>query len=287
VSECAYPPCSKLWAICRCCYRGHKYCSKACSKLARVEKKRQHNCHDQQGPGRDDHRDRQRALRSRQAKSGSSEKKRDGHTSIEPPSDETLDSARRQEVVLSTEPSARVSESNQDGSPRCRCCGLQSVLVEPLSERKWIVEWLRRRSPRPQPQSSQSEQSSTTRQSFSDYVGAIRDIYVELPITTRALRGNELDLVRQLHGEGVRLLHIEAALLVTTARRLLRNEPQPIDPIRSMHEVVPLIAQARRAGIRQGYVEYLRHKLRHVLETYGAASAKARARARSRASPRR
>ena len=40
VSECAYAPCSKLWAICRCCYQGHQYCSKACSKLARVEKKR-------------------------------------------------------------------------------------------------------------------------------------------------------------------------------------------------------------------------------------------------------
>jgi hypothetical protein len=287
VSECAYPPCSKLWAICRCCYRGHKYCSKACSKLARVEKKRHHNCHDQQGPGRDDHRDRQRALRSRQAKSGSSEKKRDGHTSIEPPSDETLGSARRQEVVLSTEPSARVSESNQDGSPCCRCCGLQSVLVEPLSERKWIVEWLRRRSPRPQPQSSQSEQSSTTRQSFSDYVGAIRDIYAELPITARALPSNELDVARQLHREGVRLRHVEAGLLVATARRVLGNEPQGLEPMCSLRDVVPIIEQARRAGVGQGYVDYLRHKLRHVLETYGAASAKARARARSRASPRR
>ena len=43
----------------------------------------------------------------------------------------------------------------------------------------------------------------------------------------------------------------------------------------------------RRARVGQGYIDYLRHKLRHVLETYGAASAKARARARSRASPRR
>ena len=65
VSECAYPRCSKLWAICRRCYRGHKYCSKACSKVARVEKKRQYNCETQQGPGRDRHRDRQRALRLR------------------------------------------------------------------------------------------------------------------------------------------------------------------------------------------------------------------------------
>ena len=85
VSECGYPPCSKLWAICRCCYRGHRYCSKACSKLARVEKKRQYNCENQQGPGRDDHRDRQRALRVRQAKSAASKKIVTDHTSNRTP----------------------------------------------------------------------------------------------------------------------------------------------------------------------------------------------------------
>jgi len=286
VSECAYPPCSKLWAICRCCYRGHKYCSKACSKLARVEQKRQHNREDQQGPGRDDHRDRQRALRSRQAKSGSSEKKRDGHTSIEPPSDETLDSARRQEVVLSTEPSARVSESNQDGLPCCRRCGRHSVLVEPLCERERIAVMLRERHS--QPQSSRPDKNVIPlRQPFADYVEVIGDIYAEVPITARALPGNELDVARQLHREGVRLRHVEAGLLVATARRVLGNEPQGLEPMCSLRDVVPIIEQARRAGVGQGYVDYLRHKLRHVLKTCGAASAKARARARSRASPRR
>jgi hypothetical protein len=50
--------------------------------------------------------------------------------------------------------------------------------------------------------------------------------------------------------------------------------------------VVPLIEQARRAGVGQGYIDYLRYKLRHVLEPRGTASAKTRARPRSRASPR-
>ncbi len=286
MSECAYPPCSKLWAICRCCYRGHRYCSKACSKVARVEKKRQYNCENQQGPGRDRHRDRQGALRLRQAKSASSERNRDRHSSIEPPSDETLGSARSQEVVLSTEPSARVSESNQDGSPCCRDCGRHSVLVEPLSKRKRIAALLRERHS--QPQSSRPDENVIPRrQSFADYVEVIGDIYAELPITARALPSNELDVARQLHREGVRLHHVEAGLLVATARRVLGNEPQALEPMCSLRDVVPIIEQARRAGVGQGYVDYLRHKLRHVLETYGTASAKARARARSRASPRR
>ncbi len=286
MSECGYPPCSKLWAIGRCCYRGHRYCSKACSKLARVEKKRQHNCHDQQGPGRDDHRDRQRALRLRQAKSAASEKNRDRHTSIEPPSDDTLVSARRQEVVLATEPSARVSESNEDGSPCCRRCGRHSVLVEPLSERERIAVMLRERHS--QPQSSRPYKDVIPlRQPFADYVEVIGDIYAELPITSRALPSNELDVARQLHREGVRLHHVEAALLVMTARRVLGNDPQALEPMCSLRDVVPIIEQARRARVGQGYIDYLRHKLRHVLETYGAASAKARARARSRVSPRR
>jgi len=286
VSECAYQPCSKPWAICRCCYRGHQYCCEACSELARAEKKRQYNRHDQQGPGRKGHRERQQALRLRQAKSASSEKKRDGHTSIEPPSDETLGSARSQEVVLSTEPSVRVSESNQDGSPCCRRCGRHSVLVEPLSERKRIAEMLRER--RCQPQSSQPDKKVIPlRQPFADYVEVVGDIYAELSITSRALASSELDVVRQLHREGFRRHHFEAGLLVATARRVLGNDPQALEPTWSLRDVVPIIEQARRARVGQGYIDYLRHKLRHVLETYGAASAKARARARSRASPRR
>ena len=160
--------------------------------------------------------------------------------------------------MLSAEASARARESNQDGSPRCRGCGRHSVLVEPLSDRKRIVTRLGDGKP--------STTSSTTRQAFTDYADAIGDLYAELPITPRSVRRDELDVARQLHGEGVRLLHIEAALLVTTARQLLRTEPQPIERIRSLRDVVPLVEQARRARVSHGYVAYLRHKLRHVLE---------------------
>jgi len=284
VSECAYRACSKPWAICRCCYRGHRYCSEACSQLARLEKKREYNGRHQQGRGRKHHRGRQRAYRWRQASGACSEKIVTDQSSIEPSSDGTLDGAKRQEeVVLSTEDSVRASEANQDDWPRCRCCGRRSVLVEPLSERRRIVLLLQRHGR----SSAQSTKGPTGRGSFAGYVEAIGALYAELRITPRRLRRDELEVARQLYREGVRSLHIEAAWLVTTARRLLGNEPQPAVSIRSMHDVVPLIKQARRAGVGQGYVDYLRLKLREVLEAYSAASAKPRTRPRSSPSPRR
>jgi len=170
VSECAYLPCSIVWAICRCCYRGHRYCSDACSERARREKKREYNRRRQQGPGRDHHRERQRACRLRQAKRTSSKQIVTDHSSTEPPSDGTLVGARRQQVVRSAKPSTRAAQASQDGSVSCRRCGRHSVLVEPLSERKRIVALVRGRQ-RCQPRSAQSGESSTMRPPFADYMG--------------------------------------------------------------------------------------------------------------------
>ena len=102
--------------------------------------------------------------------------------------------------------------------------------------------------------------------SFADYVKAIRDTYVSLPTTARRLQRNELKLVQHLYAQQVPSLHVEAALLVETARRVLRHEPHPKKPIRSLHQVVPLLEQVRRSAVSEGYVHYLRHKLRHVLQ---------------------
>jgi hypothetical protein len=287
VSECAYPSCAIQWAICRCCYRGHRYCSEACSQQARREQKRQDNRRYRQEEYREDHAARQREYRLRQTSCGDGSKRRvTGHTSNAPPSDETLVGARRQEVMRSAQASSIASDANPHGSLSCRRCGRHSVLVEPLSERKRIGALVRGRHDVESP-SAHTGTSSTTRQAFTDYTEAIGQLYAELPITPQRLRRGELDVAQQLHRGGVRLLHIEAALLVTTARRFLGNEPRPKAPIRSLGDVVPLIEQARRARVRQGYVDYLRKKLRHVLEADGDSAAKPRRRRRSRGAPRR
>lgn len=285
VSECAYPPCSRPWWICRCCYRGNKYCSKTCSELARREKKRQYNRDHQQGPGREGHAERQRARRMQQAKLGAGSKRIvTDQSSLEPPSDVKL-VVSEHELELSAESSMTTTEANQVDSASCRHCGRQSVLVEPLCERRRIVALLKGRA-RCRPDRSST---MTLGEDFADYMEVIGDTYVALPITARRLRHNEVKLAQQLYREGVASVHVEAALLVETARRVLGNKPHPIQSIRSLHDIVPIIEQARDCKVNEGYVHYLRHKLRQVLEHKGTASAKARTRTRTRAraSPRR
>ncbi len=58
--------CRATFFICRCCYRGHKYCSDECREPARQEQKRQANRrHRHSEEGRLDNRDRVRAHRAR------------------------------------------------------------------------------------------------------------------------------------------------------------------------------------------------------------------------------
>jgi hypothetical protein len=63
--------CSKVFWICRSCYRGHQYCSEACRYSGRRESQRLSRRKHQQSPeGRADHCDRQRAYRNRLKEKG-------------------------------------------------------------------------------------------------------------------------------------------------------------------------------------------------------------------------
>lgn len=59
--------CGVAFSICRCCDRGHRYCSERCRQKARRQQCREANRkHQQSLEGKLDHRDRQRAYRERQ-----------------------------------------------------------------------------------------------------------------------------------------------------------------------------------------------------------------------------
>jgi hypothetical protein len=63
---CARNECLAIFFLCRSCNRGHRYCSRACSRETRLRQRRCANRRYQQSTeGRDDHRDRQRAYRQR------------------------------------------------------------------------------------------------------------------------------------------------------------------------------------------------------------------------------
>jgi hypothetical protein len=182
-------------------------------------------------------------------------------SSLEPPSDGKLVSANELEAEAFVEPSGATPEAIPGGSACCRQCGRHSVLVEPLSERKRIVALLKWRS------SSLPHRSRSDMGSVCEYVKAIRMAYLGLPTIKCRFRREELALARHLCRRRIPPLHVEAALLVATARQLLRDEPHLKKPFWSLRDVVPLLEQARRSKLREGYVHYLRQKLRQALET--------------------
>jgi len=60
----------------------------------------------------------------------------------------------------------------------------------------------------------------------------------------------------------VKIEEVEAAILLATARRLLRNSQAPkLGPIRSLHYFAPVIEEIKSAPVSESYLKYLRRKL--------------------------
>lgn len=274
--ECRYPGCSTVWVICRPCYRGQRYCWKGCSGLARLEKKREYNRrHQQTETGREDHRDRQEAYRRRLAELGNGRPPRENVTDQsrpEPTADDKLPRAGGKQIPPLPGGCVLAQSAPQEGSrpplSRCGICGRHSVLVEPVSESKRIAELLRRKAVR-----------DSNELSGPDYLKAILDPYVSLPETACRRRRDNRELAQQLHRQGIPRFEVEAALLVATARHVLGNELEPRQPIRSLRDLVPLFTEVRRSRVGEGYVHYLRQKLRHLPEPNAPASVCRRIRA--------
>ena len=99
----------------------------------------------------------------------------------------------------------------------------------------------------------------------SGYVAAVLTLYRDLPDTP--LRPSPLDqsLANRLHQQAVPLPLVESALLLATLRRLSRpSELPPLPKIRSLAYFLPVIAELQQAPLPDGYLDYLRLKLRKL-----------------------
>ena len=97
------------------------------------------------------------------------------------------------------------------------------------------------------------------------YVAAVLTLYLDLPDTP--LRPSPLDhsLANRLHQQAVPLPLVESALLLATLRRLSRpSELPPLPKIRSLAYFLPVIAEIQEAPLPDGYLDYLRLKLRKL-----------------------
>ncbi len=95
------------------------------------------------------------------------------------------------------------------------------------------------------------------------YVPAVLLLYVDLPDTPLRASPQDRSLARKLHEQGVSLSLVEAALLLGTLRRLIRPaDLPPLSPIRSLAYFQPVITELQQQPLPDGYLHYLRRKLR-------------------------
>jgi hypothetical protein len=99
-----------------------------------------------------------------------------------------------------------------------------------------------------------------------DYIRRVLDAYRRMPGTTGAVRHNDRILAAALHDRGVPLIAVENALILAAARRIVRSPAAPpLQPVRSLHYLLPVIDEVLAAHVSQDYYRYLQLKIDQTL----------------------
>lgn len=102
-------------------------------------------------------------------------------------------------------------------------------------------------------------QERTNRQA---YVERILQLYRQAPETPACSSRLDRRLAAEFYEQQIQVEQVEAAILLATARRLLRSPQAPtLGPIRSLHYFVPVIEEVKSNPLSENYLEYLRRKL--------------------------
>ena len=100
------------------------------------------------------------------------------------------------------------------------------------------------------------------RTSRHEYVRQLVDAYRTTPGTSGQVRRADCLLADQLYDQGVPLAAVENALVLATARRLLRPEGvPPLPPVRSLHYFRAVIDEVMLSDVGEDYYQYLRGKI--------------------------
>jgi hypothetical protein len=104
------------------------------------------------------------------------------------------------------------------------------------------------------------------------YVTAILTLYVDLPDTPLRASASDQRQARIWFDRGVPMDVVETALLLASLRRTVRpTDMQPLPRIRSLAYFQPVIEELRGHPAPADYLEYLRLKLRTLLDNPGPA----------------
>ena len=103
------------------------------------------------------------------------------------------------------------------------------------------------------------------------YVAALLTLFADLPDTPLRASASDQWLARRFHDDGVPLQVVEAALLLASLRRVIRPADAPqLSPIRSLAYFRPVIDELRTHPAPEGYLHYLRLKLRQAVAAQSA-----------------
>lgn len=105
------------------------------------------------------------------------------------------------------------------------------------------------------------------------YVAAVLTLYVDLPDTPLRASVQDQRQARLWFDRRVPLEVVETALLLACLRRTVRPaDVPPLPRVRSLAYFQPLIEELREHPAPGGYLEYLRVKLRGVLDNPASAT---------------
>ncbi len=94
--------------------------------------------------------------------------------------------------------------------------------------------------------------------SKNDYIRKVLDAYRRTPGTTGAVRRTDRLLAAALYDRGVSVTAVENALILAASRRIFRPpDAVPLQPIRSLHYLLPVIDEVLQLRISQGYFRSL------------------------------
>jgi hypothetical protein len=104
------------------------------------------------------------------------------------------------------------------------------------------------------------------------YTSAVLTLYVDLPDTPLRASIQDQRLAQHLFEMGIPLSLVETALLLASLRRLCRpSDLRPLPRIRSLAYFQPVIEELQEHPVQDGYLDYLRLKLRGLVDNAGPA----------------
>ena len=99
------------------------------------------------------------------------------------------------------------------------------------------------------------------------YVSSVLTLYVDLPDTALWVNTQDQRQARSWFDRGVPLSVVETSLLLASLRRLTRPPGVPPLPrIRSLAYFQPVIEELLESPVPDGYLQYLRFKLRSIVD---------------------